>query len=75
MGLHGKGVFGFSSANVKGNRRRKCPHCGKIFVIGSSNLHRTDEKGEIHCPNVCPKCYSKNWDWLLGCRDCGYELI
>lgn len=29
MGLHGSGVWGQSSANVKGSHRVKCPVCGK----------------------------------------------
>jgi len=39
MGLHGKGVFGMSIANVEGRKRLRCPKCGRIFVLGSHNGH------------------------------------
>ena len=50
MGLHGKGLWGHSLANVKGTRRFRCPLCGQRFVIGSRNRHNTNfyrvEKGK-----------------------------
>lgn len=73
MGLHGKGIFGCSSANQKGAIRNQCPKCGQWWVKGSYNRHNPD--GD--CPLACPKCDSLNYGQnLIGkCPDCGYDLL
>ena len=51
MGLHGRGVFGFSSANCEGAKRIKCPNCKAIFYWGSHNRHTFyPEDNTVYCP-------------------------
>ena len=73
MGGHGKGIFGMSSANIKGAERQKCNKCGQWWVKGSHNPHNPD--GD--CPSECPKCGGLNWgkEEIAKCPDCGYDLL
>lgn len=48
MGLHGKGLWGWSSANTKGNKRAKCPICGKITVVGAGATFASSRDGHSY---------------------------
>jgi len=69
---HGEGIFGMSSANIKGAKRHKCDKCGEWWVEGSHNSHNLGG-----CPYECPKCGKLNWgrDEIGKCPDCGYDIL
>ena len=89
MGLHGKGIFGMSVANVKGHKRGRCPVCGTIEVLGARwNRHtwKVGEDGKVvmtWCPHECPRChkpaYGPDTDvksaWDRVCRACSYNNL
>jgi len=45
MGLHGKGIWGYSKANQEGSHWRKCKRCGRKFYYENYN------KKDLICKN------------------------